>query len=689
MNRTFPLFFLAICYLATASSSATAQSKISWDTTWVQGEWRQTVYGAQTTGVWIRNNDTALVQITSFTSSDTAAWKTTTNLAIDSIVPFYIQTGDSVYVRFLFAPKDTTLFTATFRATTVQDTIYMTLRGRGDIPGFSFRPGIYKLPTQVTTGIPDTFKLHYDPRTVLVNAGGADSLYLFFRFGGDTTFWGWSPFQRVGAETADEYYMSLVPSSLGFSASSGFEVVIRLRIGPFVVTYPNNGYAEPLELTAILPEGLKRLQPQLIGTTHQEYRMISVPCYPDNEDPAVVLSNFGVSDTTWKLMTWRNGDYIDSKSAGFPSMRPGRGYWFITKVLDTLRTGPARSTPIENFGITLIPGWNMIGCPFDFPVSWNDVTNAPVGEAVYSWSGDNWPMVNQLTPWEGYFIYNPDPFNNLTISMKPKRASATRSSFSFAKPLGAGEWRMRVLGQSGWMKDTYNFLGVYLDAEDGIDAHDSHDAPRHPGREYLQVRSLTGDGEALASDIRSASGDHTWDIAVDVLSDEGTVRLDFEEWHSIDAASVYLFDPQVGLAQNIRNVSTYTMTVPKGRATHRQLKIAVGSTEYVRDQGSGIPLVPERFHLYGNYPNPFNPVTTLRFDLPVAAHVTLTLYNSLGQRVARLLDKQMPAGTHTTLWNGRSSSGATLASGVYLARLEIVAPHSARLTATTKMILLK
>jgi hypothetical protein len=70
------------------------------------------------------------------------------------------------------------------------------------------------------------------------------------------------------------------------------------------------------------------------------------------------------------------------------------------------------------------------------------------------------------------------------------------------------------------------------------------------------------------------------------------------------------------------------------------------------------------FNLDQNYPNPFNPSATIQYDLPVAGHVTLVVYNTLGQTVAKLVDEQQNAGTYRVKWNG---SG--VASGMYFYRL--------------------
>ncbi len=81
------------------------------------------------------------------------------------------------------------------------------------------------------------------------------------------------------------------------------------------------------------------------------------------------------------------------------------------------------------------------------------------------------------------------------------------------------------------------------------------------------------------------------------------------------------------------------------------------------------PTIPNSFKLYQNYPNPFNPTTTISFEIPYKTHAALTIHNILGQEVAQLIDKDLPAGTYNVKWNGTDNSNKPLASGVYLYRL--------------------
>ena len=79
--------------------------------------------------------------------------------------------------------------------------------------------------------------------------------------------------------------------------------------------------------------------------------------------------------------------------------------------------------------------------------------------------------------------------------------------------------------------------------------------------------------------------------------------------------------------------------------------------------------VPARFALSPNNPNPFNPVTTIHFDLDRSGSATLRVYSVSGALVRTLVEKQLPAGRYRTLWDGRDAGGRPVASGVYIYRL--------------------
>ena len=80
---------------------------------------------------------------------------------------------------------------------------------------------------------------------------------------------------------------------------------------------------------------------------------------------------------------------------------------------------------------------------------------------------------------------------------------------------------------------------------------------------------------------------------------------------------------------------------------------------------------PEKFAINGNYPNPFNPATTIEFSLPEAGFVGLVIYNVTGQKVRELLTGSMTPGIHTVTWDGLDDRGLAVSAGVYVTRLRM------------------
>ena len=95
--------------------------------------------------------------------------------------------------------------------------------------------------------------------------------------------------------------------------------------------------------------------------------------------------------------------------------------------------------------------------------------------------------------------------------------------------------------------------------------------------------------------------------------------------------------------------------------------IYVNRYDYLSVLNEGIPT---EFALHENYPNPFNPSTTLRFDLPYSGDVNLTIYNMLGQKVKSFDMRGIQAGKHILSWNATNDFGEKVGTGVYLYQLQ-------------------
>ena len=94
--------------------------------------------------------------------------------------------------------------------------------------------------------------------------------------------------------------------------------------------------------------------------------------------------------------------------------------------------------------------------------------------------------------------------------------------------------------------------------------------------------------------------------------------------------------------------------------------------------------IPASFALKDNYPNPFNPTTTIRYDLPTAALVNIVIYDITGREVARPLSTRKGAGYHSAIWNAKNFNGEHVAAGIYFYQIQ-----TKEFVQTKKMLLLK
>ncbi|MDO9547753.1 MAG: T9SS type A sorting domain-containing protein [Candidatus Marinimicrobia bacterium] len=123
------------------------------------------------------------------------------------------------------------------------------------------------------------------------------------------------------------------------------------------------------------------------------------------------------------------------------------------------------------------------------------------------------------------------------------------------------------------------------------------------------------------------------------------------------------------------NYSGYVYGVAALDRLNNESNVVTGTRSAIQFTGK----VPESFHLFQNFPNPFNPSTTISFDLPKDDFITLSIYNLRGQLVKTLISEFENAGRHTVEWNA-----SNLNSGVYLYKLQ-----SAGMTEVKKCILIK
>lgn len=135
------------------------------------------------------------------------------------------------------------------------------------------------------------------------------------------------------------------------------------------------------------------------------------------------------------------------------------------------------------------------------------------------------------------------------------------------------------------------------------------------------------------------------------------------------------FDPNIGTEVGTTTGTLFVdQNVPGGNWFYRVVAFDFNGNEGEFSDEISVPMgldplnstLPKEFALHQNYPNPFNPETWISFDLPKAVDVSITIYNTLGQKVRTLVSEASPAGTYRVLWDGSNDNGIRVASGIYI-----------------------
>ena len=138
----------------------------------------------------------------------------------------------------------------------------------------------------------------------------------------------------------------------------------------------------------------------------------------------------------------------------------------------------------------------------------------------------------------------------------------------------------------------------------------------------------------------------------------------------------------------IKNLKAARLAADIANVSLNKINLAGGDgalINYVsRKNSSEVKVIPGEFALHQNFPNPFNPSTEIRFDLPAEGKVELAIYNLMGQNIRTLYTDNMTPGYHAIIWNGTNDMGSQVATGMYFYSIQ-----TSEFQATKKMLFLK
>ncbi|HJN98582.1 MAG TPA: T9SS type A sorting domain-containing protein, partial [Candidatus Marinimicrobia bacterium] len=229
-------------------------------------------------------------------------------------------------------------------------------------------------------------------------------------------------------------------------------------------------------------------------------------------------------------------------------------------------------------------------------------------------------------------------------------------------------WQVAIEAQSGDYFDRYNRFGCLESASNELDWHDNPEMAPMGNHISMYFNSIIESSVVpMTSDLRQTMDQvQIWDGEI---SGSGLTEPVEISWHVEKAPpgdiAVNLIDLNTRRVLDLAAPDQYLLGDLDDRYS-RQIKIVAGDPGQVALAVDEIlATIPEELSLDGNYPNPFNPVTTIRFGLPEPRKIRITVVNILGQEVTELVNGWRDMGHHEVVWQGVDGSGKAVATGMY------------------------
>ncbi|MFP4521438.1 MAG: FlgD immunoglobulin-like domain containing protein [Fibrobacterota bacterium] len=479
----------------------------------------------------------------------------------------------------------------------------------------------------------------------------------------------------VNSSSGREYRYSLTGNGKSFSGKYICEGVSRTETTP-----PVTGYSAlfdgtyKVELSIKTPDTLVKaaertftvagLKSRIIGSENDGWQMSG--CFSDIDSLKKPVFGYNpLGEYSPEL-----GYYFETRT-----MKAGRGYWIYgaddrQSISAGLPADSLESAPSES-GNT---GWGLITSPVPYAFK------VPAGANVLRWDNGDYIQSDYIEPWKGYWYQTGGAVD--IFASKPSAVLETEAPvIAKLRKLYRNDdnWEISLSAFMNGETDAENFIGIRPDASAGYDPeYDMAEPPAGPASKQL---SLYFDGSSYGSsqyksfrkDIKSAAlSTNEWTVVINTGKNTGTLTLQFGAGFNKVMEKRKIFIVEKGNVTEIGKEGLYR-TVSKGGTM--ALTIAVTGDE---NYASKYAL---KFELGANRPNPFNPVTSISFTIPVIYNsggvpmerikATLNIYDVKGRLVRTLANREIRTGkVYNTEWDGLKNNGLSAASGIYIYRIK-------------------
>jgi hypothetical protein len=328
----------------------------------------------------------------------------------------------------------------------------------------------------------------------------------------------------------------------------------------------------------------------------------------------------------------------------------------------------------SGFGITLQPGWNQVGNPYNFELSWDDVIALNDGNENISqiklYENGLLSEENFLPAFRGGFVFlNGDQSILIKLPPNPSFKNGNRIgdlAWKNNRDIGGDSWFLPLTLSSGRFTSSIQGLGMHPGSEQGFDRYDEPLLPVPAEISGFEMY-FPHEGELydrISRDIVSPAGSHTWEFEVNKSGGSGNMTFSWEnETFGNNNFTLILHDEAENRVIDMRTVKTYTFHA----SGVRKFRVLYGTSEFLKQE-----IMPLSVHVGEIYPNPFSEELFVPISLPDIDgqyQVDIALSDLNGNLVQQLSSVQVGGGYQNI--SCEALKNVELSKGFYIIRIHI------------------
>ncbi len=323
-----------------------------------------------------------------------------------------------------------------------------------------------------------------------------------------------------------------------------------------------------------------------VGEKVEDYQLISFPFVYSDPRVRVYLDELGppsekiyslINSESWAIYKYQEGNNV--KLSLDDEISRGVGYWLITaeKDLINLKANSLKST----FSLQLLLGWNLIGNPYPFKISWQDVLdendqfNDQVSQHINTYRDGTIFQTNEFDPFTGGFIWSADS-GVLNILALPSGSNGRTAKVQETNS-EEGEWFLPISIEAGGFKNEIGGIGMRNDALEGKDRFDEYNLPRFIT--YVEPEFYGKDDEVkLLRNIVSVTDNYIWNLDISTNVEAGKIKIIWpEDFQADNNKFLMLYDTTTGWLIDMTKRNTVLENLDKVSG----YKIIYGSKEFI------------------------------------------------------------------------------------------------------------